>query len=369
MKVQPNTVNRIHGNEAFLDLDEDMADLYLEPFVCGLTGPKRHQPEASGGTHGSCATHCASAARVSSGQPLGVKPGNASAQKPPRLVFTGGFGANGVPAEHRRRICTPIRAGLALVAALLLLAGRASATDFAEQSISTDRPGIPYGTSIVPSGHFQLETGLPTFQNDPLAGGHSLLLSMPTYLRYGISDDVEVQLASSPWNRLTMTQDGHRDAVSGAGDLQLGGKFALAHGGGGVPAITLIGYVSAPSGSQNFSNRRPAYNLNAVASWSLTGSTGFTTMVSFTRTPTDGDRHANSGTFAVSLSHGFTSRLTAYVETGWFPGYTNSSSTALAGGGMTYLLSRHVQVDGFFDLGLNHASPTSIFGTGISILF
>ncbi len=221
----------------------------------------------------------------------------------------------------------------------------------------------------MPTGHLQLETGLPTFENDPLQGGHNLLLSTPTYLRYGVSDDFEVQLASSSWSRRTTTQDGRRHSVSGAGDLQLGGKFALTSGGGAVPAITLIGYVTAPTGNRNFSNGRPAYNLNAVASWSLTGNTGLTTMESFTRAPADGDQHANSGTFAVSLSHSFTSRLSAYAETGWFPGYTNMSSTALAGGGMTYLLARHVQVDGFLDLGLNHASPTSVFGTGLSILF
>ncbi|MEO8811056.1 MAG: transporter [Rhodanobacter sp.] len=256
-----------------------------------------------------------------------------------------------------------------LLIGLLLVVGCAVATDFSDQTISTDRPGIPYSTSIVPAGHLQLETGLPTFDNDPLPDGHSLLLSAPTYLRYGVTDDFEVQLASSPWNRLTRTQAGHRDSVSGTGDLQLGGKFALSSGGGAMPAVTLIGYVTAPTGSRNFSGGRPAYNLNAVASWSLTGSTSFTTMASFTRAPADRDRHANSGTLAVSLSHSFTSHLTAYAETGRFPGYTNTSSTALAGGGMTYLLTGHVQVDGFFDVGLNRDSPTSVFGTGVSILF
>lgn len=265
----------------------------------------------------------------------------------------------------RTRIC----AAAPLAAALLLLANRASATDFAEQTISTDRPGIPYSTSIVPSGHLQLETGLPTFENDPLYNSHSLLMSTPTYLRYGVTDDFEVQLASSPWNRLTTTQDGTHGSVSGAGDLQLGGKWALAHGGGLVPAVTVIGYVTAPTGSRNFSGGRPAYNLDAVASWSLTGDTSFSTMLSFTRAPTDADRHANGGTLAASLSHSFTSRLSAYVEAGWFPAYTNASNTAQAGSGMTYLLTPHVQVDAFFDLGLTHTSPTSILGTGLSVLF
>lgn len=245
----------------------------------------------------------------------------------------------------------------------------AIADDFAQQTVSTDRPGIPYGTSIVPTGHLQLETGLPTVENDSITGGHNLLLSAPTYLRYGVTDSFEVQLAASPWNQLTTTQFGRRHTVSGAGDMQLGAKYALASGSGAAPALTLISYVTVPTGNQNFTGGRPAYNLNAVAGWSLSDSTSLTTMVSFTRAPTDGDRHANTGTLAASLSHSFTSRFNAYAEAGWFPGYSHAASTALAGGGMTYLLTNHVQVDGFFDLGLNHASPNSVVGTGISVLF
>lgn len=258
---------------------------------------------------------------------------------------------------------------LALAAALLLLAGRARAADFADQTISTDRPGIPYGTSIVPVGHLQLETGLPTFENDSIANGHSLLLSTPTYLRYGVSDKFEVQLAGSPWNHLTTTQFGHRQSVSGVGDIQLGAKYALTSGGGGAPALTMVGYVTLPTGNRYFTAGRPAYNLNAIAGWTLSGTTSLTTMISFTRSPVSGDRHADRGTLAAALSHSFTSRFSAYAEAGWFPGFSNASDTALAGGSMSYLVTPHVQVDGFFDLGLNHASANAVCGTGLSVLF
>lgn len=266
------------------------------------------------------------------------------------------------PFARTRAICL-------LVVASLFYVGSAHATGFADQTISADRPGLAFGTSIVPTGHLQVETGLPTFENDPLPTGHSLLLSVPTFLRYGVSDDFELQVASSPWNRMTITQLGQRESVSGAADLQLGGKFSLTQGGGSVPAVVLVGYVTAPTGNRNFSDRRPAYNLNAVASWSLTEETSLTTMFSFTRAPAEGDRHANSGTLVASLSHSFTSRLSAFGEAGWFPGYTQTPTTALAGAGITYLLNRHVQLDGFFDVGLNDASPTSVVGTGVSILF
>lgn len=254
-------------------------------------------------------------------------------------------------------------------AALLLVSGAAAAQSFQETTISTDRPGIPYGTSIVPTGHLQLETGLPTFENDDVSGGHSLLLSTPTYLRYGFSDNFELQLGGSPFNRLTVEQDARRHTVRGLGDAQIGAKYALANGSDGGPALSLVGFATVPTGSSAFSNGRPAYNLNAVANWSLGNSNGLTTMVSYTRSPVAGDRYANTGTLAASLSHSFSERLGGYVEAGWFPGFSNAADTALAGAGATVLLTRHVQIDGFFDLGLNHASPNALFGTGLSILF
>jgi hypothetical protein len=343
---------------------------YPESFGNALTRPDVIPLAATRIDRASDDKHDAREARIHYPQPVDLSPckGNMK-RRLSKVLASGLLASKEVRAGHLAALRPCLGVALLLGTTLLLVAARASATDFAAQTISTDRPGIPYGTSIVPTGHLQLETGLPTFENDPLPGGHGLLLSAPTYLRFGVSDDFELQVASSPWNRLTTIQDGQRHSVHGAGDLQLGGKFALSSGSGAMPAVTLIGYVTVPSGNSNFSQGRPACNLNAVASWSLSGSTSLTTMASFTRVPADGDRHANSGTLAASLSHSFTSQLTAYAEAGWFAGYTHTSSTALAGAGMTWLLTPHVQLDGFLDLGLNHDSPTSVFGTGLSILF
>lgn len=245
----------------------------------------------------------------------------------------------------------------------------AQAQSFSEQTISTDRPGIPFGTSIVPTGHLQVESGLPTFQNSDIPGGHSLLLSTPTFLRYGLSSSFELQLGVSPYNRLTTQSFGRSESVNGIGDIQIGAKYALLPGSASTPAVTLVGFVTAPTGDSAFSDGRPAYNINAVIAWQLGNSSGLTTMISNTRSPISGDRYADSGTLAASFSHSFNDRLGAYVEAGWFPGFSNASDTALAGSGVTYLLGNHLQIDGFFDVGLNDASPDSLVGTGISFLF
>lgn len=265
---------------------------------------------------------------------------------------------------------SPLRPALAF--ALLLtgaFAAQVSAQSFDDTTISTDRPGSLYGTSIVPTDHLQLETGLPTFQNNGFAGGHSLLLSTPTYLRYGLNDRFELQLGGSPYNRQSVTFDGQTHSVSGLGDTQVGAKYALVKSSGSGPNVTLVGYVTVPTGKSEFSGGRPAYNLNAVAGWSLGDSNSLNTMVGYTRAPVGEHRHANTGIAAVSLGHGFTSRFSGYVEAVYLPGFSNSPDLGLAGAGATFLLAPHVQIDGFFDLGLNKASPNSSFGTGLSILF
>ena len=256
--------------------------------------------------------------------------------------------------------------------ALVIAAGTAAAAhaqSVSQQTISTDRPGLLFGTSIVPPGLLQIESGELTFQNGGIPGGDSSLLSTPTFLRYGLSDSFEVQMGVSPYNRLTSRSFGRSQSISGTGDIQLGAKYALVQGGASTPAITLVGFVTTPTGNSVFSAGRPAYNVNAIVAWQLDNESNLSAMISDTQVPISGGRYADSGTLAVSVSHSFSARLAFYVEAGYFPGFIHSVNTALAGGGATYLLTNRLQIDGSFDVGLNGASPSSLAGTGISFLF
>lgn len=256
--------------------------------------------------------------------------------------------------------------------ALVIAAGTASAAhaqSVSAPTISTDRPGLLFGTSIVPPGLLQIESGDLTFQNSKIPGGDNSLVSTPTFLRYGLSDSFEIQLGVSPYNLLTSRSFGRSQSVIGTSDIQLGAKYALLQGGTSAPAITLVGFVTTPTGNSAFSGGRPAYNINAVVALQLDNDSNLSTMISDTQVPISGGRYADSGTLAVSVSHSFSARLGFYVEAGYFPGFSYSANTALAGGGLTYLLTNRLQIDGSFDVGLNHASPNSLVGTGISFLF
>ncbi len=236
-------------------------------------------------------------------------------------------------------------------------------------TISTDRPGILYGTTIVPTGRLQLEAGLPTWQRTDSDGKRDTLITTPIYLRYGVSDSFELQIADSPYNHETIDAGFDRMSMTGAGDLQLGAKALLRPGEAHGPSIVIVGYATLPTGAKAFTGGRPAYNLNLVSGWALTGSTNFSSMLSYSRTPTADDRHADTGIVAVNLAHSFNDRLGGYMEAGYFPGFSNARDTALAGTGLTWLVTRRFQLDGFFDRGLNRASPDWMLGVGASILF
>lgn len=252
---------------------------------------------------------------------------------------------------------------------LIVASGMPCAAQAADLTISTDRPGILYGTAIAPAGYLQLEAGLPTWQRSDFGNERNTLLTTPMFLRVGISDSLELQIADSPFNRATARSGAGESSSTGAGDLQLGAKYLLRSGGTNGPTLVLVGYVSVPTGSAAFTAGRPGYNLNLVGDWPLDANTGVGAMVSYTRMPAPNGSHADSGIAAMNLSHNFNERLGGYVEAGWFPGFRNVQATALAGGGLTWLVTHRFQIDGFFDRGLNRASPDWVLGTGVSVLF
>nr|MDQ2971484.1 transporter [Pseudomonadota bacterium] len=204
-----------------------------------------------------------------------------------------------------------------------------------DTTLSTDRPGILYGTTIVPTGHVQLEAGLPTWQRSDFDGARDTLVSTPIYLRYGVSESFEWQIADSPYNHQTIDSSIEHTSMTGAGDLQLGAKVLLHSGQVRGPTIVLVGYATLPTGAKAFTGGRPGYNLNLVSGWNLTGSTNISAMLSYSRTSSPDDRDADTGIVAVNLAHSFNARLAGYAEAGYFPGFSNAADTALAGAGVT----------------------------------
>lgn len=80
-----------------------------------------------------------------------------------------------------------------------------------------DRPGIGFSTSTLPSGGVALELGLPSLQRDrDDAGVLATRYSTDINLRVGVSEYIELQAFSTPWNHLR-TDGQPSTAIAGAG--------------------------------------------------------------------------------------------------------------------------------------------------------
>ena len=250
------------------------------------------------------------------------------------------------------------------VAAVLVLAAPLAAAD----AISTDRPGFLFATSVLEPGGVQLEAGVPNLVRDDGGGVRSTLINFPTVLRLGLGAALELQVGHSLFNHAEVEAGALETDESGLGDLALGLKWAAPMG-ESAPQLVLVGTANVPTGDDEFSSGRPAYFLNAVAGWDLGGGRSLSAMAGYARAPEDGGGHAESGAAVASLGFPLGGDWGGYVEAGHFPGFGGTADTAFAGGGVTWRIDDRLQLDAFFDRGLNSASPDWMIGAGVSVRF
>jgi hypothetical protein len=260
------------------------------------------------------------------------------------------------------------RSRLALPLALLLAAPVA-----AQGTISTDRPGLGLGTAVTPPGVFQIELGLPAVATTDAGEGSVTAYSFPTLLRVGLLDRLELR-AGSPVITIVNTDDGtDSESVEGFGDVEVGAKYALTTGGDGVPAVALVPSVVLPTGEEGFSAGDPVINGAVVAGFALPSALGLTTIV-YASLPT-ADGALASGGLVAALGRALTGTLSGYVEGGYFlvedpEGAGDAGNDpAYVGAGAALLATPTLQLDAFFDVGLNDAASDLLFGFGVSTRF
>ncbi|HEX8386764.1 MAG TPA: transporter [Rubricoccaceae bacterium] len=263
----------------------------------------------------------------------------------------------------------------ALAAALLLTATVATA----QGSIATDRPGFTFNPTVVPAGAFQVEVGtpqvtragfdLPTPQGGTPSSATSTLLNVPTQLRYGVTPRLEARVFSTLYNSVSYVVEGTApeiDGASGFGDVEVGLKYQiLTATPGGTPNLSFIPTVVVPVGETGFSVEDPVVNANVAAGFALPSALSLTVLAGATVPTADGSNvNAN---LAVLAGRSFTPQLSGYVEAAAFP--TDGATPLYAGAGLAYLVSPLVQLDAFFDAGLNDDATDLFAGIGISARF
>ena len=239
----------------------------------------------------------------------------------------------------------------------------------AQSAISTDRPGLTSNPTVVPMGAFQVEVGTPQVTS----GGDATLVNAPTQLRYGITPRLEARVFSTLFNDLSvdgLSVEGATSEASGFGDIEVGFKYQiLTAAPGGTPNLSFIPTVVIPVGDDDLVGistvSDPVVNANVAAGFALPSGLGITLLAGAT-IPTADNANVNANLVGL-VGRSFTPQLSGYVEAGAFP--SDAVTPLYAGAGLAYLVSNRVQLDAFFDAGLNDAAVDLIAGVGISARF
>ncbi len=225
-----------------------------------------------------------------------------------------------------------------------------------------DRPGIAFSPSIIPSGGFALELGLPDFLHTSDAGISSTLYSLDSNVRAGLGHKVELQLATPLFSYQAMSAPGASGAATGRGDTSLALKTALPSASDQFTWAALAGITFA-TGQDAFTARTAQYRLATTMSLKLnnTYSTGFYINANYYRSRV-GYRLSSNLDFAMSDS------LSGYVEVA-YDHVPQSPDATIAGGGMAWMVARTVQLDLSVDLGVSRHAPDAQGGLGVSFYF
>ena len=251
-------------------------------------------------------------------------------------------------------------------ALVLAFLSSGSARALAQDALVTDRPGVGLSTAVVGQGRFQLEFGLPSLTLVRGDGSDLRAWSTPFLARWGCSADAELRLSGPGWNVVEDEASGSR--VDGFGDLELGGKLALAPGSGAAPSLALVAGVRFPTGAEAFSSRQAGYDLTLAAGWNLGGSDSLGATLGVVRLPAGSDYAAN-GVTSLTLTHALDEHWSVFGELGWFPDLHGTRDQSVWGAGTTLLLSHDVQLDLAGDFALDAAAPDASVGLGISVRF
>lgn len=217
------------------------------------------------------------------------------------------------------------------------------------REMSTDRPDQTEGAYTVPKGWFQMEVGLATyaqrtdtdFRDEALAFGE-------INFKYGLTNDVDLQLIWVPYNqnRQDGGPEGDNASQAGTGDVVARVKWNVVGNDGGPFAMSVLPFVKIPTATHRIGNDMWEGGLFLNTEVDLGG--GFNLGNSFfaALAVDDDDEHYLRPGFTAVLGRDVTDKLAAYLEffTAWqydSERYWQSSVDV----GVTYALTDNLMLD------------------------
>ena len=245
--------------------------------------------------------------------------------------------------------------------AVLLLPAIAHAEDV--RDFSPDRPSRSDSPFTVPTNYVQVETDIANYTHP-----NNVLQALDPLLKYGVSNtlDLELQIDGFLSQRINGVHS------SGFGDVVVRAKLNLLGDDGGAVTIALIPNLKIPTAAAPLGNTVVEGGLNAPILIALPYDFGLTIEpeISALRN-TNNSGHQVSATGVINLGRKIIGDLSGFVEI-----YTETYADHQAPGpqvtfdtGLSYLVTKTLQLDLGTAIGLNHASPSLNVYAGIAARF
>ena len=251
-----------------------------------------------------------------------------------------------------------------LFAVFLIISFTASSA--LSQTISTDRPGFANGTSIVPAGATQIESGY-LYSRVEEVKEHTLGQLL---VRFGAAERLELRLGVNSY--VSTSSPGADD--DGFSDGSVGLKLKLYHGEQGYETlsydISTVLETSLPTGSKGYRTGRLQPSVMFVLDLAVPQGFTLSPFTTYTLASDDTGQYNQFGG-GVSLGVSLTERTSCFLE---YFGLGKEKdrgpeTTHYLDGGLTFLLADNCQADIHTGLGMNGPDPNYFVGIGLSYLF
>lgn len=234
--------------------------------------------------------------------------------------------------------------------------------------IVTDRPDLTESSRTVPHKSVQLETGVVMLVEEATTTSEykTTLYQFPALLvRFGLFKNIELRAFNQFVNQTSQNPllTINERSTYGVDNLQLGTKINLRTAQGIWPEIAVLSHVVLPLGSAEFKNKKTLVNIILSLSHTLSNKFSLGYNVGWT---SDGINKNGTGTYTAALGYALSNKFGCFFE-GY--GLLKNMQTPTIGfdGGLTYLLTRNMQID--ISAGRGVTEKNYFLSAGYSVLF
>lgn len=225
-------------------------------------------------------------------------------------------------------------------------------------AVVPDRPGYAWGAEVTPERKLIWDNGIG-FESSP--DGERTFTLNTTILRYGILENVELRVGTD----FLLNGNGLESPHLGIAPLSFGTKIKLHEGSGWIPSVGLLAELKSPHiGSKDLLPSHIAPSIYALFEHVI----GERFWICYNAgLEWDGETAAPTSFLSLAVGYNITESVGVFAETNNYL-HSEEQSRHLTEFGVTWLVSRRVQLDLEADLDLRHFGKCYGFGAGVSWL-